>query len=162
MAKAAEKATKAAAKAADVQPERAPAWIEVHGSDGKVDAVAPALVRTALRAWGMVRRIDELEDELKLLKQQLAAEVGEGRSLVVQGVCRVAVSRHTSVGIRDADKLRELLRERFDDLVEQSVSYKPRQTLIEMSSDGDDPIAPAYRALLTVRQSTAVRITAEK
>ncbi|MFN3390117.1 MAG: hypothetical protein ACK40O_14435, partial [Allosphingosinicella sp.] len=98
----------------------------------------------------------------KGLRAELAEGVGAGRSLVVPGVCRVSVAKSTSVGIKDADKLRELLGERFGDLVSESVSYKPSEALIEMSADGDDPMAPAYRALLTVRSGTTVRIMAEK
>ena len=56
----------------------------------------------------------------------------------------------------------DLLGSRFADLVTESVSYKPTEQLIEMSADGDDPMAPAYRALLTVRSGTTVRIMAEK
>ena len=138
------------------------AWIEVHASDERLDAVAPELVQAAMRAMELVKRIDELDEELKGLKAELAEGVGAGRSLVVPGVCRVSVAKTTSVGIKDADKLRELLGERFGDLVSESVSYKPREALISMSADGDDPMAPAYRALLTVRSSTVVRITAEK
>lgn len=141
---------------------RPAAWIEVHGSDERLEAVAPKLVQAAMRAVGLVKRIDELEEELKAMKAELAEGVGAGRSLVVPEVCRVSVVKTTSVGIKDADKLRELLGVRFGDLVSESVSYKPSEALIEMSADGDDPMAPAYRALLTVRSGTTVRITAEK
>lgn len=159
MAKTATKAKQEQAVAAAGKPA---AWIEVHGSDERLEAVAPKLVQAAMRAMGLVKRIDELEEELKGLKAELAEGVGAGRSLVVPGVCRVSVAKTTSVGIKDADKLRELLGARFADLVSESVSYKPSEALIEMSADGDDPMAPAYRALLTVRSGTTVRIAAEK
>ncbi len=160
MAKTATKAKQE--QAAQALAGKPAAWIEVHGSDERLQAVAPQLVQAAIRAWGLMRRIDELEEELKGVKAELAEGVGAGRSLVVPGVCRVSVAKTTSVGIKDADKLRELLGERFGDLVSESVSYKPSEALIEMSADGDDPMAPAYRALLTVRSGTTVRITAEK
>ena len=159
MAKTATKAKQEQAVAAAGKPA---AWIEVHGSDERLEAVAPKLVQAAMRAMGLVKRIDELEEELKGLKAELADGVGAGRSLVVPGVCRVSVAKTTSVGIKDADKLRELLGERFGDLVSESVSYKPSEALVEMSADGDDPMAPAYRALLTVRSGTTVRIMAER
>ncbi|WP_043698837.1 hypothetical protein [Tepidimonas taiwanensis] len=149
----------AAAEGKVVQPV---GYIEPHGGGERVEAVAPALVRQAVRAWGLVKRIDELEEELKGLKDELAQALGTGVSLVVPGVCRVSVAATSSVSVADADKLRELLGERFADLVTESVSYKPTEQLIEMSADGDDPMAPAYRALLKVRQGRAVRITAEK
>ncbi|MDM7462171.1 MAG: hypothetical protein P3W95_000715 [Tepidimonas taiwanensis] len=159
MAKTATKAKQEQAVAAAGKPA---AWIEVHGSDERLEAVAPKLVQAAMRAMGLVKRIDGLEEELKGLRAELAEGVGAGRSLVVPGVCRVSVAKTTSVGIKDAEKLRELLGERFGDLVSESVSYKPSEALVEMSADGDDPMAPAYRALLTVRSGTTVRITAEK
>jgi hypothetical protein len=158
MAKVAKKTVDAVETA---QEPREAAWLEQHGLGGRTAADA-AVVRQAMRAWGLVRRIDELDEELKGLKAELAEGVGAGRSLVVPGVCRVSVAKTTSVGIKDADKLRELLGERFGDLVSESVSYKPSEALIEMSADGDDPMAPAYRALLTVRSGTTVRIMAEK
>lgn len=157
-----EKAIQVQAQASEAAAGKPAAWIEVHGSDERMEAVAPELVQAAMRAMGLVKRIDELDEELKGLKAELAEGVGAGCSLVVPGVCRVSVAKTTSVGIKDADKLRELLGERFGDLVSESVSYKPREALISMSADGDDPMAPAYRALLTVRSSTVVRITAEK
>lgn len=156
------KKAKAAATATASVAAAPAAWIEMHGSDERLQAVAPQLVQAAMRAWGLVKRIDELEEELQAIKAELASGVGAGASLVVAGVCRVSVAKTTSVGIKDAEKLRELLRERFADLVTESVSYKPTQQLIEMSSDGDDPLAPSYRALLTVRSGTTVRIMAEK
>jgi len=158
MAKAAKKEVVAKDEA---QATSAAAWIEVHGSDERAEAM-PALVQLAVRAWGLVRRIDELEEELAGIKGELASAIGVGRSLVVPKMCRVSVASTRSVGVADAEKLRELLGERFGDLVTESVSYKPSEKLIEMSADGDDPMAPAYRALLRVRTSTAVRIIAEK
>ncbi|MEW5885869.1 MAG: hypothetical protein AB1735_04100, partial [Pseudomonadota bacterium] len=117
-------------------------------------------MQKALVAWGLVRRIDELEAQLKPLKAELGAAL-EGHSLVVPKVCRVSAVRSSSVSLADAEKMQQLLGERFADLVEQSVSYKPSEKLLQMSSDGDDPWAPAYRALLRVRNTLAVRIGPE-
>lgn len=136
-------------------------WIEVHGGDARDDA-PPSLVREAMRAWSLVLQIDALEDELKGIKAQLAQDIGAGHSLVVPAVCRVSVSATSSVSIADADKLRALLGDRWSDLVTEAVSYKPSEKLLDMAADGDDPMAPAYRALLRVRSSTTVRILAEK
>lgn len=143
------------------QEPREAAWLEVHGQKGRSPA-EPTLVQQAMRAWAVVQRMDELEEELKAIKQALAQAIGAGRSLVVPRVCRVSVAATQAVTVADADRLRELLGERFGDLVTESVSYKPTEQLIEMSADGDDPMAPAYRALLRVRTGTTVRITAEK
>ncbi|MEW6250036.1 MAG: hypothetical protein ACOY4L_07465 [Pseudomonadota bacterium] len=150
-----------AVEVAQAQAPREMAWLEVHGQEERSPA-EPKLVQQAVRAWDVVKRIEELEEELKAIKEALAQAIGAGRSLVVPRVCRVSVAATRSLTVADADKLRALLGERFADLVSQSVSYKPTEQLIEMSCDGDDPMAPAYRALLKVRSSTTVRITAEK
>ncbi len=160
MAKVAKK-TMDAVEAAQAQEPREMAWLEVHGQEGRSPA-EPTLVQQAMRAWDVVKRMDELEEELKAMKEALAQAIGAGRSLVVPRVCRVSVSATRAVTVGDADKLRALLGERFGDLVIESVSYKPTEQLIEMSADGDDPMAPAYRALLRVRTGTTVRLTAEK
>lgn len=125
------------------------------------DSVPPALVRTAMAAWSLVQRIDELEAELKAHKDELARAL-VGRSLVVAGMCRVSVAETQSVSITDAEKMRLILGARFGDLVQESVSYKPTETLLAMAADGDDPMAPAYQALMRVKKSTTVRITAER
>ena len=143
------------------QAPREMAWLEVHGQEGRSPA-EPKLVQQAMRAWDVVKRMDELEEELNAIKEVLAQAIGAGRSLVVPRVCRVSVAATRAVTVADADKLRALLGERFGDLVTESVSYKPTEQLIEMSADGDDPMAPAYRALLRVRTGTTVRIMAEK
>ena len=136
------------------------AYIEAH-ADGARSVPQAALVGKVLAAWSLARRIDALEDELAPMKKELAAAL-EGASLVVPKVCRVSVTRSSSVGLGDVEKMQQLLGERFGDLVEASVSYKPSDKLVQMSVDGDDPWAPAYRALLKVRNSVAVRLLAER
>ncbi len=158
MAKAAEKKAKRGSAATEIMPE---SWIEEHGGEGRV-AASNELAQIAVRAWMMARAMDDLEEELKQLKAQLAQEIGAGRSLVVSTVCRVIVSATSSVSIADAEKLRELLGDRWSDLVTESISYKPSEKLIALASDADDPMSPAYRALLRVRIGTSVRILAEK
>lgn len=154
--------TKQAAKLAQPkEASRLAARIIDRDSNQRIDAVEPALVHTALQAWEIVQKIEALEAELKTHKDQLAQALA-GQSLVVPGVCRVSVATTSSVSIVDAEKLQTLLGDRFNDLVDISVSYKPSEHLLQMASDGDDPMAPAYRALLKVRRGTTVRITAEK
>lgn len=151
----------AAANEAVNEAEAALAAYIVAHADGAHSVPEAALVGKVLAAWSLARRIDALEEELAPIKKELAAAI-EGCSLVVPRVCRVSVTRSSSVALADAEKMEQLLGDRFVDLVERSVSYKPSEKLVQMSLDGDDPWAPAYRALLKVRNSVAVRLLAER
>src|SRR5690606_19529900 len=97
-----------AVEAAQAQAPREMAWLEVHGQEGRSPA-EPKLVQQAVRAWDVVKRIEELEEELKAIKEALAQAIGAGRSLVVPRVCRVSVAATRAVTVTDADKLRALL-----------------------------------------------------
>lgn len=129
---------------------------------GEVAAADPALIRLAMMGWDFKKKIAELEDALKPIQAQLEEAIGAGASLVVKGVCRVVVSEAERVTIGDADKLAAVLGERFGDLVRQDTVFKPEPRLVEMSCDGDDPMAPAIRACLKVGKSTSVKFLAEK
>ena len=157
VAKAAEKKS---AKADPVKQVAVASYLERHGGERVETPPAIDLVRKALRAWELSREIAVLDEELSALEKDLA--VIEGMSLVVPGVCRVSVARTSSVSIADAEKLRQLLGDRWADLVVETVSYKPTDRLVEIASDADDPMAPAYRELLKVRTGVAVRLLAEK
>lgn len=128
---------------------------------GEVSAADPSLIRLGMKGWDIQKQIAALEEELKPIKAQLA-EALAGNSLVVKGVCRVVVSESERVSIGDADKLAAVLGERFGDLVRQDTVFKPEPRLVEMSCDGDDPMAPAIRACLKVGKSTSVKFLAEK
>ena len=128
---------------------------------GEVSAADPSLIRLGMKGWDIQKQIAALEEELKPIKAQLA-EALVGNSMVVKGVCRVVVSESERITIADEDKLAAVLGDRFSDLVKVEATYKPEPRLVEMASDGDEPLSPAIRACLKVGKSTSVKFLAEK
>jgi hypothetical protein len=129
---------------------------------GEVSAAEPSLIRLAMQGWEIQKQMAALEEALKPIKAGLQEALSTGSSLVVKGVCRVVVSEAERVSIGDADKLAAVLGERFGDLVKTEAVYKPEPRLVEMASDGDEPLSPAIRACLKVGKSTSVKFLAEK
>ena len=116
----------------------------------------------ALQASVVPGKAYPLEEALKPIKAGLQEALSAGGSLVVKGVCRVVVSEAERVSIGDAGKLAAVLGERFGDLTRTEMVVKPEPRLVEMASDGDEPLSPAIRACLKVGKSTSVRFLAEK
>lgn len=136
------------------------AYIVHHGS--KEQSAAPEkMVHQVLQAWQLLRKIEALQEDLEPMLEDLRPKL-LGQSLVIPGVCRLAVATTSSVGIKDPQKLLELLGDKFEDLVIEKATYKPTEKLIEMSADADDQMAPAYRALLTIKSGSSIKFTAEK
>lgn len=141
-----------------VQNKRA--YIVRHSREEQ-SAAPEKMVHQVLQAWQLLRKIEALQDELEPMLEELRPKL-LGQSLVIPGVCRLAVATTSSVGIKDPQKLHELLGEKFESLVIEKATYKPTKKLIEMSADADDPMAPAYRALLTIKSGSSIKFSAEK
>lgn len=129
---------------------------------GDVVAADPALVRQALLAWEISKKIAAMEEELKPIKAGLQEALQPGCSLVVKGVCRVVVSESERVSIGDAGRLASVLGNRFGDLTRTESVIKPESRLIEMAADADEPLSPAIRACLKVSKGVSVKLLAEK
>lgn len=119
-------------------------------------------VRLLLQGWELRQRIESLEAELKTINAKIEQEYGAGATLIVTGVCRATVVERESVKVLDGERLHAVLGERFDDLVKTTVAYKAEPRLVEMSSDGDEPLGPALRDCLGTTSSVAVAWRAEK
>jgi len=141
-----------------VQNKRA--YLLRHGSEEQAKA-PEKLVHQVLQAWQLLRKIEELQEQLEPMLEELRPKL-LGQSLVIPGVCRLSVIATSTVGIKDPQKLMELLGDDFEHLVTEKVTYKPTEKLIEMSADGDDPMAPAYRALLTIKTGSSIKFAAER
>lgn len=154
-------ATKAQEKAS-VAKAGLPAGEKVLRDGGEIVPLAAADVRLVMQGWEIKKQIDELDAQLKAINGQLIEAHGAGASLIVHGVCRASIAEREAVKIKDAERLKAVLGERFGDLVKTEVAYKPEQRLIEMACDGDEPLQPAIGACLTVGKSASVTWRAEK
>ncbi|TCS70699.1 hypothetical protein EDC61_11426 [Sulfuritortus calidifontis] len=139
-----------------------PAGEKLLRDGGEIVPLAAADIRLVMQGWDIKKRIDELDAQLKAIHAQLIEAHGAGASLIVHGVCRASIAEREAVKIKDAERLRAVLGERFADLVKTEIAYKPEARLIEMACDGDEPLKPAIGACLTVGKSAAVTWRAEK
>jgi len=124
--------------------------------DGQEVALTAREVRQILDGWKAKRQLEEAKARLEEVNAALLAAHGPGCSLVIPGVCRVSLTSRQTVTVQDAERLREVLGFRFQDLVQVDVRYKPLQKLIAMSCDGDEPLQAAVAACLGVQVSEAV------
>lgn len=82
--------------------------------------------------------------------------------VIVDGVldCKIELKDTVTIEVEDAERLRTLLGDRFDDLVGENTTYKPERKLIDMACNADDPESDAIGKLLTVKRSKpAVTVT---
>ena len=125
-------------------------------------ALAPEAIRLIMKGWELRKQLDEVEAKLKGINAELLAGFDSDASLVVHGVCRASIAERETIKITDANKLRGVLGERFDDLVQTSVNYKAEPKLLDLACSADDPLAPAIRACLAASLSRSVTWRAEK
>lgn len=145
----------------NVTPIARQAGIIIERESGQESSAPAKLVSTALQAWALKKQIAELEAQLEPLNATLTKALQDA-SLVIAGVCRAIVASSTRVTVADAEKLRAVLGERYDDLVETRETARPLDKLLEIASDGDHPLQASVNACLKVGKSTSVRMVAEK
>ncbi|MDD3938021.1 hypothetical protein [Rhodoferax sp.] len=129
---------------------------------GELRPLERSTLKLMLKGWDIKKKIDALEAELKGINAHFIDGYGAPTSLIMPGVCRVAVAERESVKIVDEAKLQALLGERFKDLVKASTKYAPTEQLQEIASSADDPLAKPLRKLLSVAKSETVTWRAEK
>lgn len=139
-----------------------PAGEKVLRDGGEIVPLDAASIRLVMQGWQIKKQIEELKAALDEINAQLIEAHGHGASLIVHGVCRASIAEREAVKIKDAERLKAVLGDRFADLVKTEVSYNPEARLIEMACDGDDPLQPAIGACLTVGKSQSVTWRAEK
>lgn len=149
----------AAARAA--KPKLPPAYVVM---DGVESAATEALIEAVLEGWQAKQDQDAAKARLDSANARLIDLIDGAypASIVVPGVCRASYSVRQTVKISDPERLEAVLGGRFLDLVKESVSYKAEERLVEMASDGDEPLQPAIAACLTVTESESVTWRAEK
>jgi len=139
-----------------------PAGEKVMRDSGEIVQLSASDIRLVMQGWELKKRIDELDAQLKEINAQIIAAHGAGASLIVHGVCRASIAEREAVRIKDAERLKAVLGDRFSDLVKTEVAYKPEQKLLEMACDGDEPLQPAIGVCLTINKSISITWRAEK
>lgn len=128
------------------------------------DAVLPLdpdTARLLAEGWRLKTEIEAAEQRLKEVNAALLARHGAGAVCVLDGVCRATTATRQTVTVADPDRLRAVLGERFDDLVRSTTTWRPEGRLIAMAADADEPLAPALRACLELREAETVTWRAE-
>ncbi|GIX12028.1 hypothetical protein [Elioraea sp.] len=122
----------------------------------------PETAALLAEGWRQKEAIAAAEERLREINAALLARHGAGAVLVLAGVCRATTAARQSVTVEDAERLRAVLGDRFDDLVRSDTVHRPEARLVEMALSADEPLAPALRAALAVRESTTVTWRAER
>lgn len=133
--------------------------------DGVEQAAPPELVAAVLAGWAAKQAKDDATADLdgcNVSLMEMMSDAGHGGAIVVPGVCRATLVHREAVKITDAERLQALLGPRWRDLVTESVNYKAEARLIDMATDGDEPMQPAIAACLEIKESDAVMWRAEK
>lgn len=137
----------------------------IYGDDivGRDESPAPAgLTRAVLDAWQAKIAADDAKKVYDAAQERVIDLLSSPCSIVVAGVCRAIYSVRQTVKINDPERLAAVLGERYADLVAETLSHKAEPRLLEMSTDGDEPLQPAIAACLTVRESESLSFRAEK
>lgn len=130
---------------------------------GESETPAPQGVLEILqRGWAAKCDMDAAKKRLDAANDEITLALGHPCAVVIPGVCRATYVVRESVKIIDPAKLEGLLGSRMLDLVDESISYKASDKLLEMATDGDNPMGPSLRALLKVTESSAITYRAEK
>lgn len=131
--------------------------------NGEAESPAPqGVLEIMQRGWAAKCDMDAAKKRLDAANDEITIALGHPCAVVIPGVCRATYVVREGVKIIDAAKLEGLLGSRMLDLVDESVSYKASDKLLEMAADGDNPMGPSLRALLKVTESTAITYRAEK
>lgn len=128
---------------------------------GKQTFAAPAsLGELVLHGAALKNEIDGLKDKLEEVNAKILAEVprwmdGNGTLHIVIAGVDCTVSLRDSVAIADVGALRELLGDRFPDLVKEKATYSPEPKLVSLATDGDNPLARDVAGCLRIQEAKA-------
>ena len=119
-----------------------------------------AIVDWVAKAWAAKQRAEEAKKEWDQANKKLIETLGPGAVVVVQGLCRATIADRKSITIDDDDFLRTVLGDRFDDLVEEQVKYKPLDKLLSIANDENHELYELVREALTEKVTTTVTLRA--
>ncbi len=130
--------------------------------DGREMALDAASIRKVMAMWEARRLLEDAKAKLDAINEELLQAHGTGCALVVTGICRASLASRQTVKIVDAERLSAVLGDRYQDLVRETVTYKPEDRLIELACDADQPMQPAIAACLSVSETSSVTWRAER
>lgn len=130
--------------------------------NGEESPASRPLAQAVLNAWHAKIAADDAKKVYDAATDEVIDLLHSPCSVVLAGVCRASYAVRQTVKITDPDRLAAVLGERYGDLVAESVSHKAEPKLLDMSTDGDEPLQPAIAACLKVSQSESLTFRAEK
>ena len=128
--------------------------------DGNRETASKSTRELVSQAWDAKRRMEEAKADLDRLNAAILKRLDDGDAVVLPGLCRCTVSGRETVKVSDAGALHGALGNRFSDLVEEAISYKPTDKLKDLAADADDPLSAQVRAALTISTSRVVQFRA--
>ncbi len=130
---------------------------------GKVETpLGRSQIKLVMEAWAIKQRMEADKKELDGIHARLLDTHGGGCALVVTGICRASLADRQTVKITELAALMKALGKRFGDLVNENVSYTATPKLLEIASDGDDPLQAQVAACLSIGHGQSVTWRAEK
>lgn len=139
----------------------APAKIAYNGTisyrNGASDVPIPAkLAEKFARGFELKKTIEAAEAELKRVNAEIFREVGDGVTATIPGVCTASSYERTAVNIADSVKLKNVLGDRYDDLVKVRETLGVTDKLREMVLAGADTLAKRARECVEIAKSPVV------
>lgn len=135
-----------AAKLKAVQPQPVPVQVFIKKGKSTSEIISPVLADLVPRAFGLYQDMKAVEPELKKLKAAIFNELepeldGSGTiTVLVENIaCKITQGWEYLIDEKDIPLLKELLGDRFVDLVTVKNYFKPEKKLVEMCFEGDTP-----------------------
>lgn len=119
----------------------------------------PSLGMLVQQGQALKQEMDVYKKKLEAVNEKIVERiVGEfledtGTAHVVASGIDCTVALRESVVISDADGLRDVLGDRFGDLVTEKTTYKPERKLVSMACDGDGKDRDVIAKCLTVKEA---------
>lgn len=128
---------------------------------GRETFPAPANLAELVRKGRDIKvMMDELKAELDTVNAAILAEVprwmdGVGTLHIITEGVDCTVTLRDAVAIENVGTLRELLGDRFPDLVKEKVNFTPEAKLVAIATDGDHPLARDVASCLRIQEAKA-------
>lgn len=114
------------------------------------------LSKLVLDGYELKRQADAIQERLRAVNAQIAELASDlymddtGTLHVIVRDCDCSVTLRDVINIIDDKRLRDVLGQRWHDLVREKVTYIPEHKLVEIALDADNPINDDIRGCLNV------------